>query len=267
MPGDSEGTLVERIRRAGASWDGIVVDDAALQSHVLMWAGLRSREAGEPADPAELFIAIACILDVRGAVQAFEKRYVDSAMSALRSYRLSPDEADEARQRMRVALFVDRRDDAPVLLQCAGYGRLGGLVRVVLVRAAMRLRSNKPLPDLPVELLADGADTHGLLADDEHQVLLKAAFAHATAALDLRARTVLRLHYLRGVSGSQIGRMHGVHRGTAARWLASARNDLLREVHRYLLAEAPELEQWPAAKLRELVHSRLELSLSRILAD
>lgn len=267
MPGDSDLTLVDRVRQAGASWSGIVVDDVALRTHVRTWVGLRQREAGEPAEPAELFIAIACMLDVKGAVQAFEERYVDSAMSALRPYRLSPDEVDEARQRMRVGLFVDRRGDAPVLLQCAGYGRLGGLVRVVLVRAAMRLRSGAPLPDLPVELLADGADTHGMLAADQHQVLLKAAFAHATAALDLRARTVLRLHYLRGISGSQIGRMHGVHRGTAARWLASARHDLLHGVRRYLLAEAPEFEQWPEAQLRELVHSRLDLSLSRILAE
>jgi RNA polymerase sigma-70 factor, ECF subfamily len=93
---------------------------------------------------------------------------------------------------------------------------------------------------------------------------LRAAFAEALAALSVRERTLLCAHYLDGMTVDDLGRLHGVHRATAARWLDSARGHVLRGVRRHL-RHALGLDRRELASAVGLVRSRLDLSLSRLL--
>jgi len=45
---------------------------------------------------------------------------------------------------------------------------------------------------------------------------------------------LLRLHFLEHLSLADLARLHGVHRATIARWLATTRTRLLRETRRVL---------------------------------
>lgn len=214
-------------------------------------------------DLGEVYLALACVEDCPAAMRIFEERYLASALPALG--RLGADELAEVRQRVRIRLFVQQRDDLPVVLHYAGQGRLGGLVRVVMIREAARLRSAPAPAELTIEAL-DPADPELLVAAGERQELARQVFAEAAAALSGRERGLLRLHYVRGVSGAQIALMHGVHRATAVRWLESARLHLLQNFSRELRARAPGLSREQHEQLAAWFNTNLELSLSRLLA-
>ncbi|MCA9656484.1 MAG: hypothetical protein H6712_33415 [Myxococcales bacterium] len=71
------------------------------------------------------------------------------------------------------------------------------------------------------------------------------AFETATESLQTRERNLLRLNVVHGVSGTAIATMYGVHRATAKRWLAAARQTLLErtreELQRALGLDSEEL--------------------------
>lgn len=221
--------------------------------------GLRS----EAADPEERRLALACVAGSAAAMRTFEGRYLDSVEGVLQQRGLSADERAEVRQRIRVRLFVAQREGTPVVLHYAGQGRLGGLVRVVAIREAARLRSGiVPRALSPDDL--GGRELDLRVLDQRQQRLAKSAFERAAEGLPRRDRTILRLHYARGVSGPRLAKMYGVHRGTAARWIESARINLLRRFLAEVEAAAPELGVHERQRFDTWFRSNVELTLSRV---
>ena len=105
---------------------------------------------------------------------------------------------------------------------------------------------------------ADGLDVAALAA--ERRERLRTVLTAAIEALPARARLLVRLHHLEGVTLDALARMHAVHRATVARWLAGAREAMLAELER-AAAEDAELARDLASAT-----SQLELSLSRLFA-
>lgn len=58
------------------------------------------------------------------------------------------------------------------------------------------------------------------------------AFRDAVNALTSRERNLLRYHYLSDLSIDQIGTLYHVHRATAARWVAQARERLISDTRK-----------------------------------
>jgi RNA polymerase sigma-70 factor (ECF subfamily) len=88
----------------------------------------------------------------------------------------------------------------------------------------------------------------------------------ALAGLPDRERMVMRLHLVGGMSVEAIGKMYDVSQSTVSRWLAKARETIVKTAQALLherLRVAPEEFQSLAA----LVVSQLDLSLSRVLAS
>jgi RNA polymerase sigma-70 factor (ECF subfamily) len=86
------------------------------------------------------------------------------------------------------------------------------------------------------------------------------AFREAIRRLSDRERTLLRQHFLDGVSIHQLARMYRVHRVTAGRWLERARASVLDTTRSYMM----ERLAIPPAELESilrLVMSRIEISL------
>lgn len=217
----------------------------------------------EPADRAERWLALACVAGSSAAMRAFEVRYLDSVEGVLQQRGLSADERAEMRQRIRVRLFVAQREGSAVVLHYAGQGRLGGLVRVVAIREAARLRSGiRPRALSPDDL--GGRELDLRVLDRRQQRLAKGAFERAAEGLTRRDRTILRLHYARGVSGPRLATMYGVHRGTAARWIESARINLLRRFLDEVESAAPELGVRERQRFDTWFRSNVELTLSRV---
>jgi RNA polymerase sigma-70 factor, ECF subfamily len=245
------------VAAGSARWPALETDGDTVRLACARWPAPLSVL---PEDPAETYLAIACLLDRGAALRAFETEYLAPALAAVRRRGLSSDDLAEVGQRVRVRLFVDRRADAPVILHCVGRGRLAALVRVVAVREAVRLRGQPQPTELTAERMAE-PDLRGL--DDARHRVAKRAFAEAAAELSARDRCLLHLHYVRDVGGARIAAMYAVHRSTAARWLESARLRLLEAFERRVRALVPDTE--PRARYEAWFHSQLELSLSRIL--
>lgn len=248
------------------AWPEIRVAPDALQHGLVQWRA-RAHAANEPQpDLAEVYLAIGCSVDAPRALQALEDHYVRSALPALRGFGLDDDELAEVLQRMRVRLLVGKGvSEPPALVRYAGRGRLGGLVRVTLLREARRwkLQVDRERPAVVAPMPGPAPQTE--LGRIELQSLLKASTEVAVRCLDARSRTLLRLHYVRGIPSAAIARMYGVHRGTVGRWLATARLRLADSVHADLRSRLPVGARDLGLDLRELANSQLDLSLSRVL--
>jgi RNA polymerase sigma-70 factor (ECF subfamily) len=187
---------------------------------------------------------------------------------ALAKMALSRDEIRDIEQTLRVRLFVAEAGETPRVVAYAGQGQLGALVRVAAVRAGLNVlretgrlaRDADGLEDVPVA--ADDPELARLKA--QHRVAFKQAFEDAVAQLEARDRSLLQLALVKNASIDKVAVVYGVHRATAARWIAQARANLTRTVQK-LLAERLGIAARDLENLLPLVESQLELSLSRLL--
>lgn len=270
---------LERILAQGkAIHAGVTAPDDAIAK--LVSERLADEEHPSALDADELYLACACALGDRVALATFEQRYFAVVPAALSRLSLGRDEIAEVEQLLRVRLFVppqgadaDPADDAPGssarVVAYAGHGRLGGLVRVAAVRAGLNLLRDRGrlhgdasdgLEDVPIS----GDDPELARLKAQHRAAFKAAFEEAVAMLEPRERSLLGLAIVRGLGIDRIGAIYGVHRATAARWVAAARANLTRAVHRTLAARLG-VRDATAEALLPLVESQLELSLDRLL--
>src|SRR5262249_21137283 len=95
---------------------------------------------------------------------------------------------------------------------------------------------------------------------------LRAAFARALAALTPRERTVLRQHYVDGLTVDALGALHQAHRSTCARWIEAARDKIVQRVRSHL-RRTGALDDRDLETAMRLGRSQLDLSLSRQLAS
>lgn len=124
-----------------------------------------------------------------------------------------------------------------------GRGDLRGWLRVIAVREALQImRARKreaPMPEHG-DALADRLDEHSMQLTPDEQRVYRDAFAVALATLTPRERNLLRQQYVYGATIDELGALYGVHRATAARWIAQIRDTLLRRTRRHV-AEAMQL--------------------------
>jgi RNA polymerase sigma-70 factor (ECF subfamily) len=233
---------------------------------------IRQRLDGEDTPDAlaadEIYLACACALAEPTAIAAFEQRYFSAIPAALSRLALGRDEIAEIAQLLRIRLFVADADGIARVVTYAGGGQLGGLVRVAALRAGLNMLrdrgrlepSGDELEDIPITR-DDPALAH---LKAQHRVAFKAAFGEAIASLEPRERSLLDLAIVKGVGIDKLGTIYGIHRATAARWIAQARDNLARAVHR-TLAQRLGVGKAELADLLPLVESQLELSLERLL--
>jgi len=92
----------------------------------------------------------------------------------------------------------------------------------------------------------------------------QAALREAIDGLPPRDRVILRMHLVDGLSIDRIAQPYGVHRATAARWLADVREAILVRVHERLATALGDVESDQLKSLGRLVASQLHLSLARL---
>lgn len=177
------------------------------------------------------------------------------------------DGADEVAQNLREHLLVGTATRPARIRDYAGRGSLRAWIIVAAARmgsrAAQRTRRSAAAPLISV---ADprGAAAASELVDDRHRGQLEHACEQALLELPQRERALLRLQLVDGASIDQIGRIYGVHRATAARWLASARAQVLACTRRRLAA-ALGVDAEAAASIAQRLHSHLDVSVARLL--
>lgn len=213
---------------------------------------------------AELYLVFACLGGDATAAALLDKRYLAGLAARLVRQRVPDDVATETVQQLRMKLFTGER---PLLLAYGGTGELAGWLRITALRAAIRLQRGEARRSdrEPDEALADGALDAGLQYQRKlYQEEFRAAFAEAVAALTTRERNLLKHAVLYGANSDDLGALYQVHRATAARWLAAARERLAAETQRGMLARL-KIERSEYESILRLIQSQLDVSVARIL--
>jgi RNA polymerase sigma-70 factor (ECF subfamily) len=218
----------------------------------------------------DLYLAFACLERSAHAHRAFERDYLVHVDRFVARFGRGPAFADEIRQQLRERLLLGRGDSGPRLAEYAGLGPLLAWVRVAAARAAIDLaRKNAAAPgheDLhEVALAADGTDAEARAIKARHGAELQAALEAALAALTAKQRTLLRMHYVDGYSLERMAVAYRVHRATVARWLQTARAELVRRTREHAVARLAV----PAAELSSLLRvlqSQLHISIETYFA-
>lgn len=215
-------------------------------------------------DAAALALAHACVDGIAGADREFFARHDRDLAIALARSGLDADAADDVRQLVCSKLLGSEGR----LRRYAGRGELGNWVRAVTVREALTWRRRQPIREIPmadpISLALPGGDPELSFIKAAYRDELAAALRDAIAALDPHDRALLRNRYTEGLTLDQLAVVHGVHRATTARWLASVREQLLRTIQRRLrdkLGMRPD----EFAEMVELVRSRIEITLGALM--
>ena len=224
----------------------------------------------------DLYLAIASARGVADAIDRFERRYGEEITRTARRFERPGLAADDLVQLLRTKLFTgdaaaQAHELRPRIASYTGQGFLQNWVRVTATRTFIDCcRGLTDAPEVPIrnELAAalpePGADPELQLLKREHLAHFKAAFAEAVAALDSGHRIVLKQHLVERLTIDQIGGLYHLHRASAARRLAKAREALLVAT-RAALARRLGVPPERLGSVLELVASRLEASVERLL--
>lgn len=248
-----EHELREAIETAHAQWPTVHLTDAAFVGH-LARAGIHRATFGD------VYLACACGTGDPAALAAFERAIVVDVKRSL-SRTVDAATLDDALQGARRDLFALGR-----IAQYDGRGPLKAWFRVAVLRLAVRAseaRKREASLDEPADLqrVAD-ADPELLLAKAMTRDAFRAAFQAAVDALDPREALVLRQHFVDDLSIDELGRLHRVHRATAARWVVRARENLLERMRSHFSQRVSEDECESAIRL---ISSQFDVSVKRML--
>lgn len=258
------------IESSVAVWPDFRVDAMDFVEHV----GRHVRDAPHLTEAVEvlrgpdLYLALACGLGRRKALAVFESQYLATVPRFLGRFHLRPTKRDDLLQSVREKLLVGERE--PKILEYAGRGPLESWLRVVVTRAAISLARRRDEDDDRTAL--DDLDLG--VAENAELDLIKHRYAGeyagavraAVASLSPKDRTLLRLHFVDGLSIDRLATMYQVHRATAARWLARCREDLVRDTRRALM-EKLKLTESEFASVMRAVHSELDVNVSSLLRE
>ncbi len=212
----------------------------------------------------DLYLACACSQGNAAAIAAFEDLYFadEVDVASRRSNTVPP---DEMRQRVRAKLFVGPN---PKIASYAGRSSLRTWLRAVVGRLVIDATRARPR-DLPTsestlrEMPATGADPDRLLIQQTYQEALEEAFLQAAERLSEREKNLLRYGLSEGLNIDQIGRIYGVHRVTAARWLQKARAAFVEHVQAVMM-ERLKMSASEFESVLRLVLSQVDVTMARI---
>jgi RNA polymerase sigma-70 factor (ECF subfamily) len=218
---------------------------------------------------ADLLLAFGCGRGDTEALRLFQKEFVPIAVSTVRGVDSSDAFVEEVTQQLLERILV-AAPGQPRILEYAGRGSLEHWLRAAALRLALNARrSARRAPD---QLAADSQlDVAAPTADLQFDILqarygpdFGAALKEAMGDLTSQERSLLRLHFVDGLSFNQIGAVYQVNKSTISRRMGHARETLLEKTRERLEKRfnlgAPELDS-----LMRLLGPELELSLTSVL--
>jgi RNA polymerase sigma-70 factor (ECF subfamily) len=260
------GTLGAAIDRAVQAWPDLVPDRVGfagflgqrVPSDVALAEWLRGRALGE------LYLVFACLAGEPRASRELEERYLRELVELLVRQRIARDVAIETVQQLRIRLLTG---DRPVLRAYGGAGTLKGWLRITALREAIRAqrRAQSRDDDEVSEALADEAGDPSMQYQRRlYQDEFRAAFGQAVASLSVRDRNLLKQSVLYGATVDDLGALYHVHRATAARWIASARERLAEETRQRMIDQL-KIQPSEYDSILHLIQSQLDVSVVRVL--
>jgi len=261
----------ECARQAAARWPRVYVPLEGFE-------GFLRGKLGDDADQSaldalrtdELYLAYACLLGDREALALLEEHYLAQVPRALGRLRLTPDERDEVTQRVRHRLLVGTERGPARLETYSGRGDL----RSWIFTAAIRVGQNYLADQRPTISAEPELHEHPGLSSDlqlaylrrEYGDQFRTAFEHAVTQLTREERNLLRFHFVDGMTSDALAAVFGIHRSTAARRVASARDKLATLARRAMMANMG-VGRADLGSIMRLIASQLDVSVARYLAS
>lgn len=218
----------------------------------------------------DVFLADACLEGDAAAIRHFEARVIGPLGPALASVDSRPEAVDELRQRVRARLLVAEPGRTPRLAEYRGEASLARWARTVAVRLMLNERRDSAREvqtddEVLERRLVESGNLELRYVREAHRAHFAEALKEALAAMEPRARTVLRMAFVDHLSIDRIGEFYGTHRATAASWLSAAR-EALGLATRQRLGHRLQLSDGEVASLLRDLDGNLEVSLRRLLA-
>jgi RNA polymerase sigma-70 factor (ECF subfamily) len=266
--------LVELCNEAHEAYPALEIDDRDLVTAI---AGRSPRVAGDVADylvrcrAGDLAVAVAASRGSAIAIAELERAHRGTIEATCRRFAGPGQTVDDLKQILRTKLFVAEPGKTPKIGDYAGQGFLDNWLRVTAVRVFLDLLKRKdrtremPAEDDDVLALPQPGDLQLDVVKAEYRTAVAAAMYEGAQRLEPGDRHLLRQHLVAGLSIDQLGAVLGIHRATAARRIARAKEQLVAETRR-LLAIKLKLDERELDDVIGLVMSRLDVSIGKLLA-
>lgn len=273
------------VHRGREAWPKIALEDERFVRHLATHA----RASGAPraflekVHAEDLYLACGAMSGDRAAVTYFEEQFIARVPDYVLRVRIGRDVVDEVQQKLRERLLMGRSVEekrgasadgephsvegaTPKIGEYSGKGALGGWVRVAAVRTALNETRGRTLDTEPA-----GDDMPSFVADPElayvkehAQRLFMDAFQRVLGSLPAKERSILRLHYIDGLTMDQLARLYQTPRSTIARRVADARQAVLAATES-LLRDERRLSPSAVASVIRQARSRLQVTITRLL--
>ena len=254
------------------AWSALVVDRAR-------FAGDVARRLGDTATPSvlnglhhDIWLAVACAGGDARAIAIADGIVELECGAAARRLGATPAQGGDLVAVVRTIVFVDEETRQAAIRQFTGRGDLRGYVRIVAARALVRImqRDQREVATDDDTLAALGPalssslEPEIALLRERHREDLDEALRIAITGLDKRPRAVLRYHLVDGWTVDRIGERYGVHRSTAARWVADARAEVGAAIRDELIKRL-QITLSQVDSLVVMLTSGIDVSLERLL--
>lgn len=215
-----------------AAWPNLELD----AERFIAWLGPRIEPTQEPAQlvAADLFLAIACLLRVPGAVETFVQGPLAATERHVASIIKTPEARAELLQDLSVLLLAPGANGAePRLAQYSGRGPLAVWLRMTATRRALNLGRGKTrhvdFDEVAFERIAD-ADPELSTLRRRHKQEIADIFREAALATPREDRMLLRLHYVQGSTMNELATLFRTSRSTLHRRIDAIRDDLMKRI-------------------------------------
>jgi RNA polymerase sigma-70 factor (ECF subfamily) len=213
----------------------------------------------------DLYLACACASGDERALRVFGETVAPDLAAIHRRYAYLPAEADDFKQLVYEKFFAG---DKPKICEYAGRGELRTWVRVALTRlflnAATRETREVPVHEEIFLALRDTNDPEISAIRRAHLWAIRESFHDAVDRIGFRDRNLLRYAIVDGLGVAGIAKIYAVHKATAARWLADAKDAIGIEL-RVALKERLAASDSDVASILRAMQSQIDLTLAQSL--
>jgi RNA polymerase sigma-70 factor, ECF subfamily len=283
---DLEAIAKDLVGRGKTAWPRINVDSKAFIAHL----GSCIEESVVPTDgdgtyvvtpddvkdalgeihAQDLWLAFACGQGNKLAIGELDRQLepvVDAALARMKD-KVS---VEDVAQLLREKLLVAKDGSPPKILDYSGRGPLGGWMRIAAIRTALSLTRHGDAAGMQAVTREALLGVPATANDPELDHLrkryakeFKEAFEAALAQLTAEERNLLRLSLVDQLSIDEIGTVFGIHRATAARRVARAR-ETVQERTRKILGQRLDVGTAELRSIMGYIRSHLDLSIQRLL--
>jgi len=242
------------------AWPGVTFSAAAAAVYFRVVA------AGEADVRREdVYLACACAQGDPVALRHFDVTLVRAVSAAVRTGNGDDTLVKDVAQALREKILVGSAERGPGLSEYSGRGRLGGWLRVIATRELVTLRRRvhreRPISDLTLDgLEAPDSNPEAAFMRGAYKHAFSDAFKEAFSSLDDIDREILRRHHIDAETLDALSVFYGVHRATAARWLARARERLMNRT-REKLARSLHMKDDELDSILRILEGKLHVTL------